>query len=147
MVEASTLINPLSAPSAAQSPTLSLRQPGKMSSPPSEHPLASFYFLSDFFPAVDFGEAFRFNIAPFNFDGFGEDNRSYGSYDNDSCLFSVESSVWLRCHCRPCKRCSPNRLYRKESVLLSSWYNNFLRPGLTRDLTHELLTSDRFGEF
>ena len=31
--------------------------------------------------------------------------------------------------------------------MLSSWYKNFLRPGLTRDLTHELSTSDRFGEF
>ena len=36
----------------------SLRQPGKMSSPPSEHPLASFDFLSESLPAVDFGEAF-----------------------------------------------------------------------------------------
>ncbi len=40
-----------------------------------------------------------------------------------------------------------NRLYRKESVLLSPWYVNFLRPGITRDLTHELSSSDRFGEF
>jgi hypothetical protein len=117
-----------------------------MSSPLSEHPLASFDFLSEFLPAVDFGEVFRFD-APFNFDDFSEGNGSFGSYDNDSCLFSVESSVWLRCRCRRRKRRSPNRLYRKESVLLSSWYKNFLQPGLTRDLTHELSTSDRFGEF
>jgi hypothetical protein len=30
---------------------------------------------------------------------------------------------------------------------LFSWYRNFLRPGMTRDLTHELSTSDRYGEF
>ena len=156
MVEASTAIDPLSAPSAAQSPTLSLRQPGKMSSPPSEDPLAaSFDFLSEFLPAVDFGEAFRFD-APFDFDDFSEGNSviaagglsSYGSYDDDSCSFSVESSVRLcRRRRRRRKRRSPNRLYRKESVLSSSWYKNFLWPGLTRDLTHELSTSDRFGEF
>ncbi len=121
LVEASTPIDPLSAPSAAQSPTLSLRQPGKMSSPPSEHPLASFDFLSESLPAVDFGEAFRFN-APFDFDDFGEGNGSYGSYGDDSCSFSVESSVRLRCRRRCRKRRSPNCLYRKESVLLSSWY-------------------------
>ena len=33
------------------------------------------------------------------------------------------------------------------SDAVSSWYRNFLRPGMTRDLTHELSTSDRFGEF
>ena len=72
---------------------------------------------------------------------------SYGTYDNDSCSFSVKSSVRLRRHCRRHKQCSPNRLYRKESVKLSSWYRNFLRPGMTRDLTQELSTFDRFGEF
>jgi hypothetical protein len=29
----------------------------------------------------------------------------------------------------------------------SSWYRNFTAPGATRDLTHELSSSDRFGEF
>ncbi len=29
----------------------------------------------------------------------------------------------------------------------SSWYRNFTAPGVTRDLTHELSSSDRFGEF
>ncbi len=29
----------------------------------------------------------------------------------------------------------------------SSWYRNFTAPGETRDLTHELSSSDRFGEF
>ncbi len=38
-------------------------------------------------------------------------------------------------------------MYRKESVLLLPWYVNFLCPGVTRELTHELSSSDRFGEF
>ena len=29
----------------------------------------------------------------------------------------------------------------------SSWYRNFTAPGVTRDITHELSSSDRFGEF
>ena len=117
-----------------------------MSSSPTEDPLTSFDFLSDFLPNVDFGEGFRFD-EPFNFDDFGGGLLSYGAYDNGSCSFSVESSVRLRLHRRRRKRRSKNRLYRKESVLSSCWYRNFLRPGLTRDLTHELSTSDRFGEF
>ena len=133
---------------------ISLQQPGKMSPPPSEDPFSSYDFLSDFLPTIDFGEEFRFDDA-FNFDDFGEgygvvatgSSPSYGSYDNDSCSYSVENSVRLSRRRRLRKQRSPNRLYRKESVLLSSWYKYFLRPGLTRDLTHELSTSDRFGEF
>jgi hypothetical protein len=122
-----------------------------MSSSPSEDPFAAFDFLSDFLPAVDFGEGFRFD-QPFNFADFGGDSDgppSYGGYDDDSCSFSVESSVGRlrRRRRRSRKQRSPNRHYRKESVLLSSWYRTFLRPGMTRDLTHELSTSDRFGEF
>ena len=106
-----------------------------MSSPPSEDPLAAFDFLSDFLPAVDFGEGFRFD-QPFNFADFGGDSNgppSYGGYDNDSCSFSVESSVGRRRRRRrrSRKQRSPNRHYRRESVLLSSWYRSFLRPGMT----------------
>jgi hypothetical protein len=125
-----------------------------MSSPPSEDPLVSLDFLLEFLPAIDFGEGFQFD-EPFNFDDFGEGigviaaggSPSYGAYDDDSCSFSAKSSVRLRRRRHHRKRLSPNCLYRKESVLLSSWYMNFLRPGLTRDLTHKLSTSDRFGEF
>ena len=92
-----------------------------MSSPPSEDPLASFDFLSEFLPVIDFGEGFLFN-EPFNFYDSGDGisiiatggSPSYGAYNNDSCSFSVESSMRLRCRRRRSKR--PNRLYRKESV-------------------------------
>jgi hypothetical protein len=125
--------------------------------PPSEDPLASVDFIAEFLPpAIEFGEGFRFD-EPFNFgvscDGISMDatggSLSYGAYDDDSCSFSVESSVRLRRHRRRNRRKQrcPNRLYRKESVKLSGWYRNFLRPGMTRDLTHEVSSSDRYGEF
>jgi hypothetical protein len=38
-------------------------------------------------------------------------------------------------------------VYRIESVHESAWYRYFTRPGMTRDLTHELSSSDRFGHF
>jgi len=126
-----------------------------MSSPPSEDPLASFDHLAEFLPpTIDFEEGFQFD-EPFNFGDSGDGlsvnatggSLSYGVYDNASCSFSVESSVQLRCRRRRRKQCHPNRLYRKESIKLSSWYRNFLRPGITCDLTHELSTSDRYGEF
>jgi len=41
----------------------------------------------------------------------------------------------------------PNRLFRVESVKKSCWYRNFTAPGETRELTHELSSSERFGEF
>ena len=128
--------------SACNPPPLSLQQPGKMSSLPSDDPFfATFDFLSDFFPPVDFGGGFLFD-QPFG------GSSSYGAYDDDSCSFSVESSV-SRCRRRRRTRRPrrPSRCYRRESVLNSSWYRSFLRPGMTRDLTHELSASDRFGEF
>ena len=75
---------------------------------------------------------------------------SFGSYshefDDASFTFSVESYVG---DTRPRrKKRRPNRQYRKKSsVKQSCWYREFLRPGMTRDMTNELLTSDRFGEF
>ncbi len=45
------------------------------------------------------------------------------------------------------RHCRPNRLFRVESVKNSSWYRNFTAPGVTRVLTHELSSSDRFGKF
>jgi hypothetical protein len=52
-------------------------------------------------------------------------------------------------HRRRCrKKHRPNRQYRKKScVKKSCWYRELLRPGMTRDLTHELSASDRFGKF
>jgi hypothetical protein len=74
----------------------------------------------------------------------------FGSYshefDNASFTFSVESYMGDTRHRRKKRR--PNRQYRKKSSVKNScWYREFLRPGITRDMTNELSTSDRFGEF
>ena len=75
---------------------------------------------------------------------------SFGSYshefDNASFTFSVESYVGDTRHRRKKRR--SNRQYRKKSTVKNScWYREFLMPGTTRDMTNELSTSDRFGEF
>ena len=41
----------------------------------------------------------------------------------------------------------PNCHYRIESVHESAWHRYFTRPGMTRELTHELLASDRYSQF
>ena len=84
-------------------------------------------------------------------DDDGDAEFSFGSYshefDNASFTFSVESYVGDTTRHRRKKR-RPNRQYRKKSTVKNScWYREFLRPGTTRDMTNELSTSDRFGEF
>ena len=104
-----------------------------LSSPPSEDPLASFDFLSEFLPAIDFGEGFRFD-EPFNCDDSGDGismianggSPSYGAYDDDSCSFSVESSVQLRGHRRHQKRRSPYHLYCRKEL---SYWSGFVLGG------------------
>jgi hypothetical protein len=102
--------------------------------------------------SVDFSSEL---LAAFDFGGFelpGGSLFSFGSYKNEyddaSFSFSVESYVGVRNR----NRCSrkkrrPNRQFSKKSVKKSCWYREFLRPGITHDMTHELSTSDRFGEF
>ena len=63
-----------------------------MPSLPSDAPLATFDFLSDFLPAVDFGfgEGFRFD-QPFHFDDFGgarDGSPSFGAYDDAAVVAS-----------------------------------------------------------
>ncbi len=115
-------------------------------------------FLSEFLPAIDFGESFWFDGC-FDFDDSDKDSGvsdesnspSFGRYDDIPCLLSIESHVQLR-HCRHHwknlrKKHCLNHLYCKDSVTLSSWYRNFILPGLTHDLTHELSSADSYGEF
>ncbi len=45
------------------------------------------------------------------------------------------------------KKRSPNRQCRIRSVRKSCWYQNFLKPGETRELQMEMSSSDRDGEF
>ena len=113
-------------------------------------------FLFDFLP-----DSFYFNfsdqfLATFGFGDFHPADGwlfSFGSYDHEfddaSFTFSVESYLGVgNHHRRRRKKRRPNRQYRKKSSdKKSCWYREFLRPGMTRDLTHELSASDRFGEF
>ena len=120
-------------------------------------PLTEFNF-GDF--GGDFGASFGFDAdfgAIFgNFpDFFGGsvtsdfEGDSCGSSSNDwSCeSLSDDLSGHRRRQRRRRRRRRSNRLFRVESVKNSSWYRNFTAPGDTRDLTHELSSSDRFGEF
>jgi hypothetical protein len=117
-----------------------------MDPPPAGNALPAFDFLSEFLSAPDFGESFRFDTL-FDLDE-PDESPLVGGYDDESCSFSIETYVrnGRLSHRRRRKR-RGSRMYRKESVLLSPWYVNFLRPGVTRELTHELSSSDRFGEF
>ena len=120
-----------------------------MNPPSTGDPLPAFNFLSEFLPAPDFGKSFRFDRL-FNFDDgafIAGNSPLVGGYDNDSCSFSVESYVRNGCRHHHHRKCRANYLYRKQSVLLSPWYVNFLCPGFARDLIHELSSSDCFGEF
>jgi len=53
-------------------------------------------------------------------------------------------------HCRrrkKRKKHSKNCTHYRVSVRTSCWYINYLVPGNVRELSHELSTSDRYGEF
>ena len=94
-------------------------------------------------------------LATFGFGGFeltGGSLFRFGSYENEyndaSFSFSVKSYVGVRNQNRRSrKKRRPNRQLCKKSVKKSCGYREFLRPGITRNLTHELSTSDRFMNF
>jgi hypothetical protein len=119
-----------------------------MTPPPIDDPFPLYNFSSELLQAFNFGKSFGFGRG-FDFDGaFVASNLSfYGGYDNDSCSLSVEGYVRFGRRHHQRKTCRTNRQYHKESVLLSPWYINFLCPGITCDLTHDLSCSDRFGKF
>ena len=126
-----------------------------MPSPPHlnlEDKLSLFDFLSGFqedaefvtnfnFLGVDFGDAFTFE------DAFDFDSVCSGAfeYNNVSCEFSAEHM--LQQHWRNRRVQRPNRVFVKENVKKSCWYRYFTRPGLIRETTHELSSSDCYGEF
>jgi hypothetical protein len=114
-----------------------------MSSPRLDNDPFYFDFSDQFLAEFGFGNFLPAEGLLFSF-------RSYNhEFDDASFTFSVESYVGVGNHHRPCrKKRRPNCQYRKKSsVKKSCWYREFLRPGMTRDLTHELSASDRFGEF
>jgi hypothetical protein len=116
-----------------------------MDPPRAGDALPAFDFLSEFLPAPDFGESYRFNRL-FNFDDAG-DLPLIGGYEDDSCSFYVESYVVIAGIAAAKKKRRANRVYHKQSALLLPWNVNFLPPGFTQDLTHELPSSDCFCKF
>jgi hypothetical protein len=103
-----------------------------------------FDFVSGFQDDMDFGEFFDFSVD-FTFgDAFDFESISSWAfeYDNVSCEFSVERRLRRRQ-----KKRRTNRVFQFENVKKSCWYRYFTRPGPTREITHELSSSDRFGEF
>ena len=107
----------------------------------------------DAFPPDDFSSEFQFDCS-FGFDGefdfgFGGDFDFFGEdqfeYDGVSIDHSVEDYVAFRRRRRRRIR-RTNRHFRIESVKKSCWYLQFLKPGITREMTHELSRSDRYGD-
>ena len=116
-----------------------------MNPPPADDGFLANEFLSEFLPAANFGDSFRFDNC---FDSNAGASVTADSEDSVSCSSSVDSSIENRVRSRRRRKRRPNRhAYRKQSVLISPWYVNFLLPGTTRDLHRELSRSDRFGEF
>ena len=100
----------------------------------------------------DFGASFGFE-ADFG-DAFGDFPDFFGGsvtsdFEDDSGGSSSDDRSGHRRRQRKRQRRPrrKNRLFRIESVKDSSWYRNFTAPGVTRDITHELSSSDRFGKF
>ena len=89
----------------------------------------------------DFGDFGDFNNVDNLVDVFDED-----SYDfmDDRAVLRMDERHLLGSRRRTQRS---NRLYRIESVKTSMWYKRFTEEGPTRDLTHELLSSDRYGAF
>ena len=120
----------------------------------------AFHFPSDFNFGADFGDFGGDFGASFGFDAdfgavfgnfadfFGFGGSVTSGFEVDSCGSSSDdrSGHHLQQRRRWCRR-RPNRLFGVESVKNSSWYRDFTAPGVTRDLTHELSSSDRFGKF
>jgi len=126
-----------------------------MSSTPPHAGMIDFNFGADFGDfGGDFGASFGFDadfggvFGNFAFtDLFGEDSVA-SDFEDDSCGSSSHNLRGHRRRQRRRRRCRhPNQLFRVESVKKSSWYRNFTALGETRDLTHELSSSDCFGEF
>ena len=125
-----------------------------MSSTPPHAGVIDFNFGADFGDfGGDFGASFGIDVyfgggfGNFAFaDFFGDSVTS--DFEVDSCgSFASDDTGGHRRRKIGRQRRRSNRLFRVESVKKSCWYRNFTAPGKIRDLTHELSSSDRFGEF
>ena len=97
-------------------------------------------FGADFQRAFDFDFGTAFDAGFSNFEG-----SVTAEFDDESIGDWSGGSGRPRQTRRRVRRA--NRVYRIESVTESAWFRYFTRPGMTRELTHELSASDRFGHF
>ena len=97
-------------------------------------------FGADFQRAFDFDFGTTFDAGFSNFEG-----SVTAEFDDESIGDWSGGSGRPRQTRRRVRRA--NRVYRIESVTESAWFRYFTRPGMTRELTHELSASDRFGHF
>ena len=97
---------------------------------------------------ADFERAFAFDFLGTTLDAGSESNVEESvdvDFDDVSVVRDLSGDGCFPYQRRRVRRA--NRIYRIDSVLDSSWFRYFTRPGLTRELTHELSLSDRFGQF
>jgi hypothetical protein len=120
--------------------------------PHLKDPLSLFDVLSGFQEDAEFATNFDFIGTEFGADFMFEDAFDFDSidsgafeYNNISCEFSVKS-VWRQQQCNRRKH-RKNCVFCKENVKKSCWYQYFTHPGLTCEITHNLSSSDCFGEF
>jgi hypothetical protein len=89
---------------------------------------------------ADFQRAFDFDFGPAFDAGFSTfEGLVTAEFDNESVR------DWSGGSGRPHQRRRvrrANRVYRIESVAEPAWFRYFTRPGMTRELTHELSASD-----
>ena len=67
-------------------------------------------------------------------------------YNGVSIDYSIKNYVVFS-RCRYRRKCWSNRHFQIESVQTSCWYVQFLKPGITHDMTHELSRTNRYGNF
>ena len=111
-------------------------------------------FGGDFGVQFDFGASFGFG-ADFGaaFGDFADlfEESSVSTTELDDVFGDEDNAIGRKRGRRGRKRGRrvrrSNRLYRIESVRTSMWYQRFTKEGTTRQLTHELSSSDRFGSF
>ena len=120
-------------------------------------PFKGFDFSSEFLPKMNFGADFSFGgdsfLPEIEVDFFKESSLlgdDLFAYDDVSISHSVESIVLFgspKKKQQKRKVHSPNRTSYRASVRTLCWYKNYLEPGQVRETTHELSSSDRYGEF
>jgi hypothetical protein len=116
-------------------------------------PHSLFNFLSGFQDDAEFGMSFEFLDVDFGADFMFKDAFDFASigsgsfeYNNVSCEFSDEHMLRLQQRIRQ-KEHVANCTYHFENNKKLCWYQYFTRHRRTQELTHEISSINRFGDF